>query len=586
MQKSEQQSKEAAFLVDRWRRGLRPSERMLPADWCSGRVAIKEGLTSKYDARSTPWLVPPLNELANPEMKQMVVLAPVGTGKTTSMGEAAMAWVVAEDPGPTLIVNQTEGDLKDWAKDRFSHTIRETKETAALIPSDRYAITDAFYGFASMSLYLAGANISSLQSKSMRRVVCDEPWLYKKGLIGEARGRLHDRFNRQFILLSQAGVEGEDLDVEWETTDKREFCWECPDCKTRQPWNWSLRKIEELKDGEAVDLTRTAKTCRIGCATEGCGFEIADNPRVRRSLAEGAVYVATAEGEPEHVGYHYNILANWRKPLWEIALQWLKAKQSAKKGDLVPLREFIQKRLAEPWRDEMAESSTEVVLAGYSRDDIDPAAKVEGERMRFATIDAGGDHFWCCVRAWAQGGASKLLYEGYVPGLGGDEAELVKLLSRFQVTPPKTFLDLGYDWDRMVELCAKHGWTGIRGGGEQNAWDHELPNGTTVSKPYSKIKKTRASKGAIVKYVFVGTNTLKDMLARLASGNGVEWQTFTDVSKAYKKHFKAESQQEVEVGRRKEIKRVWILKNRKANHLFDTEVYQVGAALMFRLFDE
>ena len=76
------------------------------------------------------------------------------------------------------------------------------------------------------------------------------------------------------------------------------------------------------------------------------------------------------------------------------------------------------------------------------------------------------------------------------------------------------------------------------------------------------------------------------MLARLASGNGVEWQTFTDVSKAYKKHFKAESQQEVEVGRRKEIKRVWILKNRKANHLFDTEVYQVGAALMFRLFDE
>ena len=573
-------------LIARFRSAVRRSARLKPSEWATGRVAIKDGLSPKFDAANTPWLTDALDSLANPECRQLVLLAPVGTGKTAAMGEAAVAYIVAEDPGPTLIVNQTDADLEDWAKNRLAHTLKETPETKSLWPSGRYGTTNTSYLFPHMSMYLTGANMSGLQSKSMRRVICDEPWIWKKGLIDEAKGRLHDRWNRQFILLSQAGVEGEDLDAEWETTDKREFCFECPNCKTRQPWDWSRRIMSEVKDGEKIDLTATAKTCRIRCATEGCDFEIADNPRDRRSLAEGATYVSTAAGEPGHIGYHYNILCNWRKPLWEVALQFLKAKESAKKGDLVPLRQFIQKRLAEPWRDEMAESSTEVVLAGYSRDDIDPTAKVEGERMRFATIDAGGDHFWCVIRAWAQGGASKLLYEGYVPGLGGDEAELVKLLARFQVLPAKTLLDLGYEWDRMVELCAKHGWTGIRGAGEQNSWEHHLQNGSKVEKPYSLIRKTRSSKGAVVKYVFVGTNTLKDMLARLASGNGVEWVTFSDVSKAYKKHFKAESQQEVEVGRRKEIKRVWILKNRKANHLFDCEVYQVGAALMFRLFDE
>lgn len=573
-------------LLARFRSAVRRSARLKPSAWATNRVAIKDGLSPKFDAANTPWLTAPLDSLADPECRELVLLAPVGTGKTTAMGEAAIAYIVGEDPGPTLIVNQTDSDLEDWAKNRLAHTLKETPETKNLWPSGRYGITNTSYYFPHMTMYLTGANLSGLQSKSMRRVICDEPWMWKKGLVDEARGRLHDRWNRQFILLSQAGTKGGDLDVEWETTDKREFCWECPECKTRQPWDWKLRRMDEVRDGEQIDKTKTAKTCRIGCVTEGCAFEITDNPRVRRAIAEGGRYIPTTEGEPCHVGFHYNILANWRKPLWEVALQWLKAKESQKKGDISPLKVFIQKRLAEPWNDEMTDTATEIALAGYSRDDIDPKAKIDGERARFATVDAGGDHFWCVIRAWSQGGASSLLYEGYVPGLGGDEVELVKLLARYEVSAPKTLLDLGYDWDRMVELCAKHGWTGIRGGGETNSWDHELPNGSLVGKPFSKVKKTRASKGAIVKYVFVGTNTLKDMLARLASGQGAEWNTFSDVSKAYKKHFKAESRQEVEVGRQKQLKKVWVLKNRSANHLFDCEVYQVGAALMFRLFDE
>ena len=48
----------------------------------------------------------------------------------------------------------------------------------------------------------------------------------------------------------------------------------------------------------------------------------------------------------------------------------------------------------------------------------------------------------------------------------------------------------------------------------------------------------------------------------------------------------AASTEEVAVGRQKQIKRVWVLKNRKANHLFDCEVYQIGAALMLGLFEE
>ncbi|MGA0900932.1 MAG: phage terminase large subunit family protein, partial [Luteolibacter sp.] len=277
-------------------RNFRPPSSLTPSQWASNRVVIMDGLTPKYHVENAPWQRDPLDIVADPEAKEIVFLAPIGTGKTTFM-EAGLAYVIAEDPGPTLLVGQTDDDLKDWAETRMDYAIKNTPETAALLPKDRHKKRKMEILFPSMSLFLTGANLSGLQSKSMRRVFCDEAWQYRPGMVNEARGRLHDRWNRQFFILSQAGVKGDDLDKAWVHTDQREFNFSCPGCGTIQPWKWC--NVIYPEDETLDNLTR-AQAAHLKCDNAECDWTCPDSPQPRRALAEGGQYVATATGLPGH----------------------------------------------------------------------------------------------------------------------------------------------------------------------------------------------------------------------------------------------------------------------------------------------
>ncbi len=198
--------------LDAFREACRPPKRLLPSDYAHDRVAIYEGKSPYYDKNATPWMNEPLDMLGNPECTELILLAPTGSGKTTMM-EAALAYIVAEDPGPTLIVGQTNETISEWFETRLMHTFRNTPETKDLIPSGKHrhkARKDAVI-FPHMTLFSTGANISGTQARSMRRVICDEAWAYKQGILRQAEARLHDRWNRQFVIVSHGGTIGEAL---------------------------------------------------------------------------------------------------------------------------------------------------------------------------------------------------------------------------------------------------------------------------------------------------------------------------------------------------------------------------------------
>ena len=138
-----------------------PAERLSPSEWADGRVALQDGLTPKYQLMNAPWQIAPLDAVGDPDVKECVYLAPIGTGKTTFM-EASMAYVIAQDPGPTLLVGQTDDDLKDWAETRLSYAIKNTPEISQLMPSDRHKARKMQILFPHMPLYMTGANLSGL----------------------------------------------------------------------------------------------------------------------------------------------------------------------------------------------------------------------------------------------------------------------------------------------------------------------------------------------------------------------------------------------------------------------------------------
>jgi phage terminase large subunit GpA-like protein len=556
-----------------------PPARLNPSDWASGRVVIADGLTPKYQVENAPWQREPLDTLSNADAKEAVFLAPIGTGKTTFM-ESGLAYIIAEDPGPTLLVGQTDDDLKDWAETRMDHVIRHTPECANLLPEDRHKKRKMQILFPHMSLFLTGANLSGLQSKSMRRVFCDEAWQYRPGMLNEARGRLHDRWNRQFFILSQAGVKGDDLDKAWQQSDQREFCFSCPECGTVQPWKWC--NIVGWED-EGKEPIERAQAAYIKCENEECLWTCGDHTQKRRALAESAQYVSMATGLPGHIGFHYNVLCNWRKPLWEIVLLWIEAKEALKKGNTDPLRQFIQKRLAESWEEDLTDNRKELVGDGYSMSEyadgkmIEDEGLVNGIRFRFLTIDVQADHFWYVIRAWKANGDSQLLSFGRLETI--DQAD--ELCRRYQISPTMVAMDSGYNSDMVYGICARRNWTALKGSA-RDEYPWPTREGKNKLKPFQRFSTASSSNGGACRFAHWSSNRIKDILYAHRVGKSGAWLLPDDVSPEYVKQIDSEVKREVANAKTKQVEYRWV-KTRQNNHGWDCESMQIVLALNLQL---
>ena len=543
------------------------------ADWASGRISIQDGLTPKYSVSNAPWQAEPLNTLAKKTNKEIVFLAPIGTGKTTFM-EAGLQYIIACDPGPTLLVGQTDDDLKDWAETRMDYAIRNTPETAALLPEDRHKRRKMQILFPHMNLFLSGANLSGLQSKSMRRVFCDEAWQYRPGMLNEARGRLHDRWNRQFFILSQAGVKGDDLDKAWHQSDQREFSFACPKCAAIQPWKWCN---VTYSDDEKLDNLARAQTAGIKCDNPDCDWTCADSPQPRRKLAESAFYVASSTGLPGHVGFHYNVLCNWRKPLWEIVLLWLDAKAAMKVGNVDPLRQFIQKRLAEPWEEDLTDNRAALVGNGYLMSEYTGGNKIDDEAFRFLTVDKQRDHFWAGIRAWRADGSSRLLYYGRIETFD----QIHDLATRYKVQPRMVFIDGQYDTDLVYSASAPMDWTVLHGSG-QKSFPYKKPNGDIIHRPFSRFSDATNTSGRRCRYSHWASDRIKDILHAHRTGQSASWDIPDDAPQEYLRQIDSEVKREMVNSKTKQSEYRWV-KTRNSNHAWDVEAMQIVAALMQRI---
>ena len=553
--------------------GYRRPADLPPSDWASGRIAIMDGLTPKYQIENAPWQREPLNSVSNADDKEIVILAPIGTGKTTFM-EAALQYIIAEDPGPTLLVGQTDDDLKDWAETRMDYAIRNTPETAALLPEDRHKKRKMQILFPHMSLFLTGANLSGLQSKSMRRVFCDEAWQYRPGMLNEARGRLHDRWNRQFFILSQAGSKGDDLDKAWHNTDRREFCFDCPECGTVQPWAWANVVYSE---DESLDALTRAQTAVLRCQNADCDWKCSDSPQPRRALAESGKYVASGSGLPGHVGFHYNVLCNWRKPLWEVVLLWLEAKAAIKVGNVDPLRQFIQKRLAEAWEEDLSDNRAELVGNGYLTGEYSAGQKIEDEAHRFLTVDKQRDHFWAGIRAWKTNGQSMQLWFGRVETFDS----IHDLAIRYAIRPQCVFVDAQYDTDQVYSACARMNWTALHGSG-QKSFAYKKQNGDIIHRPFTRFQDATASSGGKARYAHWASDRIKDILHAHRIGKAGSWDIPDDASTDFLKQIDSEMKREVTNSKTKQVDYRWV-RTRNNNHAWDVEAMQIVAALMLKL---
>lgn len=615
-----------------WRDAWTPPDRRPPWKWAEQHVEeIPHSPSSgRFRISSSPWLREPMEEVANPRTNIISIMAPIQSGKTL-WAEICSAWQLVNDPSPTMILHQKDGDAEYYWTNRLRPFYEKIKAVARLFHHDRFQTKKDSANFLNGAKFLfKGAwNKKNLQGHTLRNVWGDETWQWPAGHQVEVEARVDSfGFNSLCCFYSQAGEEDDDTDNRFKSTDQREWNYLCPECKETHPFEWS--QVEWSPEAKRADGTYNFNLVRSSAIYKcKCGHEFEDSNRNRKRMNAKGVYVVGNPDAPKgNVGFHWNALCC--KSWGVLAEIYLRAKGLARRGDMDTLKQFWQKRLAVSWEDNLEDFVLDIEPSSY--DPREPwerggilhrtggirlrampvnEADFEGDpeglsaakeayretmrgsvALRFLTVDVQQDHFWAVVREWAPDGSSRLCeWRG---GREGDKAllswdDLESMRKEWGVNPGLTFVDNGFDTSGVNMECAKRGWFALQGHARptfvHRIWK-KVSGGkkkkVPVDRYYSPTRRVPFSKSLIARVVYWSNLNIKDTLARLRSNQdeseGATWEVFDGVEKEYLKQLDSEQR----VKQKNGVIR-WSTIGRRSNHLWDCEAEQCVAASMLHL---
>jgi hypothetical protein len=582
-----------------WAENLRPPEDETVAEWCAREVYLAN---SPIGARYQPggFQDDILNDLRDPAVYESAVVGHTGMGKSAIL-ECASCWIVSEAPGPTLVLGQTDKTVQQWMETRLNKAFEKCAPVAKQLPtgSRRHDKKKTSVLFPGMEYLTGAANLTSTQEVSMRYTLGDEPWQWSAGIIGELLKRHHDRWNRKNLLLAQGGVEDDDWHVHTRDGEGFDRGFVCPKCKTAQKFKWKQVTYESAKDPAGDwDWPKIVESIHYECECPDCKKKWKDTAQDRQDLAARSLWIPRGNPHvPGRVTRYVPAMANPRIQLRSLVQEWLQAETEWSRGNRIPRRQFIQKRLAQFWveKPEVPQLIIDEENA-YKAEDYANGERWAKEIYRFLTVDVQKDHFWVRIRAWSTDGTSRGIFEGKVTAW-----ENIRLVQeKYKVESSCVLIDSRYRPDEVakwrakyfveeqeaeVKLAKEEGRKPRKVGKWQMVMGDSAPGfritinqGTKRSRVMLRTysNKISASTQTGMAYEFFKFSNLraKDMLAALLEDPEGRFGVESDHSPAYAKQMQSETKRLVGKG-----KWEWQpIKDHFPNHLWDCEVMQVVAA--------
>ena len=128
-----------------------------------------------YDTAKTPYILEPLQAMADPAIRRVTLCFGSQTGKTQAL-IAALAYLWRWAPGPTMVVQPAIDEAKTFGETRLKPTLEDSEELRQLLPHDRKGgYKKDFYALRGSLVYLIGAGSpSKMASKPCRYTILDE----------------------------------------------------------------------------------------------------------------------------------------------------------------------------------------------------------------------------------------------------------------------------------------------------------------------------------------------------------------------------------------------------------------------------
>ena len=116
-------------LVDAFVRNFRSPPRTFPDIWASRNVKLDSDVAEFYDPQASPYFITPLRAIFDNSLKEICVIAPPGSGKTTLI-EVMIAYVAACDPGDVLVSSKNDVLLSQWLDTRLNRILSRCEPLA------------------------------------------------------------------------------------------------------------------------------------------------------------------------------------------------------------------------------------------------------------------------------------------------------------------------------------------------------------------------------------------------------------------------------------------------------------------------
>src|SRR5579859_344862 len=325
-----------------------PPERLTLSQWAERNFY----LSPEYSGRTGPlklfgWQREPFDAFTDPTVEQIVVMAGTQLLKTILI-QAALAYIIAEQPGPVLLSQYKDDDAKSFSKERLAPMIRDCPLLRGKIAEPRNrdgSNTIEYKEFPGGQLSLVGSQSpSNFARRSIRYYFGDEIDRYPQstGKEGDGISLAYERTvtygsRKKIILCCSPTVAGQSrIAKAYGGSDQRRPWVPCPHCGELQTLKW-----EQVQWDNSLPVDERPTTAQYICKSCGAGWN--DLQRWKScELAEwrpGAAFGGIA-------GFWISHLYSPWKTMGEIV-----AKHLAAKSDPEQLKVWVNTTLAELWEE-------------------------------------------------------------------------------------------------------------------------------------------------------------------------------------------------------------------------------------------
>lgn len=570
------------FIEDAAREAWRPVDRRPPWQWAEDNIVIDKTspFPGKFRSDTAPWTKQIMEDYANNTISDISVMCAAQSSKTQTI-MILLAWSIAEDPGPAMWVLAANDEARTFCRTRLMPTLEMCEALKPLLPNERGGIRSTEIDFASMPLVVNGANSKSkLQSKPIRWLLLDEVRNYPPGALDMVMKRTRAFWNSRTVIISTPDKQHDEVHQAFLAGNQNHYYVPCPKCSARFVMKWEQMKWdkdENTMPNGAWNFDRLAPTIRLECPH--CQHRIYDRPQERWRLAKSGVWMPHNPDAPSNrTSYTWSaILPPWVK--WrDLVEEFLQAHKSLTWHDHEKLKSFVNETLGEPWEDSMRD------IRDYSWLEDRKAPYVfrsswESEHRRFLTVDVQKDHLRALCRAWALGGASRLM--DYCRIANWDE--LRDYIKDLRVSNEDVAVDTGYNASLVYQEIVRsdYQWKAMKGdsasayshNGVRHCWTSSLADPAIGTSDQGKLKPVR---------LFLWSNPLtKDTLMQHMMGRAAPWEIPNDIGTEYLDEITAEMREE-RVDAKGRVSYEWI-QVRRDNHALDCECMNLVAALITRV---